>query len=35
MVNPNVDGYTTNPNQRKMVLKPKKKTTTYWKLKEY
>jgi len=25
MVNPNVDGYTTNPNQRKMVLKPKKK----------
>jgi len=30
MVNPGVDGYTRNPNKRKIPQK-RKKTTTYWK----
>jgi len=34
MVNPGVDGYTQTPNQQK-ILKKRKKTTTYWKTKEY
>jgi len=34
MVNPGVDGYTKTPNQRKISEK-RKKTTNYWKLKEY
>ena len=34
MVNPGVDGYTKTPNLRKISEK-RKKTTTYWKPKEY
>ena len=34
MVNPGVDGYTKTPNQRKISEK-RKKTTNYWKPKEY
>jgi len=34
MVNMGVDAYTKTPNQRKISEK-RKKTTTYWKPKEY
>jgi len=34
MVNPGVDGYTITPNEHKISEKHKK-TTTYWKTKEY
>jgi len=34
VVNPDVDGYSKTPNQRK-ILRKTQRTTTYWKPKAY